>query len=345
MKHMEKQLRNLDLSKIHFHSYGIVAMDNVDNEKEIKVFPVEKLYLENGETIVKNGSITQDEDYKPTTYTVKEKILTTIPEDIEPRHIIKEEALSLVKTKYLYSTWLNINNPNRYTPPNVCLGEKVIIYKYGNSDRYFWDTLGFELNLRKEDHVVDVYSDKPEINEDDVANNVEEDLEDTYYIMKSPKNKIVKLHTTDKYGELTTYDITLNTKDGTLEVLDGKGNYILLDSDKDTYTTNINKDLIDTVGNDRISDIKNDENITIGNERKTDIAKNDTETIGDTKTISLKKIAIKNDTTELISLLSEYIATHITEQHIGNLGIPTVLTGDFISKYQDIKSRLDTLKV
>ncbi|RLF08145.1 MAG: hypothetical protein DRJ64_01655 [Thermoprotei archaeon] len=358
---MNKQLRTLDLSKFHFHSYGIVAADNPDNDKEIKVFPSEKLYYENGETIVKKGDLDKDEEYKPTTLKVKEKILKVTSDDIEPRHLIKENVMPLDKTKYLYADWCGLNNPNRYMPPNVCKGEKVIIYRYSNNDMYFWDTLGYELNLRKEDHVVDVYSDKPTIDEDNVMNGVDEDLEDTYYIIKSPRDKLIKIHTTDKYDELTTYDITLNTRDGFLEIIDGKGNFIKLDSDVEDLITNLNHDVITTIGNDKTLDIGNDrttniehddtttignnETSSIGNDRATDIGNNDDETIGDTKTITLKKIAIKNDTTELIALLSEYIQTHIEEQHRGNLNIPTNLMPDSVAKFADIKARLDTLKV
>jgi len=310
---MEKQLRSLDLSKFHFHSYGIVAKDNPNNDREIRVFPSEKLYFENGEVLVKKGNLDTDEVYKPANLKSKEKVLKIVPGDVEPRHIIQEEALPLEKSKYLYVEWCGLNNPNRYTPPNVCKGEKVIIYKYSNADLYFWDTIGFELNLRKEDHVVDVYSDKPSINEGNIKANKDEDLEDTYYVMKSPRDKIMKIHTTDKYGELTTYDITIKTDDGYIEVIDGKGNFFKLDSAKEDFTTNINHNIIETIGNNKM--------------------------------ITLNKISIRNSTTELISLLSEYLQTHIEEQHIGNLGIPTNLTDSFISKYEDIKSRLDTLKI
>ena len=240
---MQKQIRSLDLSKLHFHSYGIIAEDNPDNDIEVKIFPVEKLYFENGETTVKQGNLDKDELYKPTDLKVKEKVLKVVPDDIELRQLLPEEVLPLEKTKYLYADWCGINNPNRYTSPNVCKGEKVIIYRYSNTDRYFWDTLGFELNLRKEDHVIDVYSDKPNIDEGNVKANIDEDLEDTYYIMKSPRDKIMKIHTTDKYGELTTYDITIKTDEGFIEVIDGKGNFIKLDSATDTLTANMNKEI------------------------------------------------------------------------------------------------------
>ena len=248
---MDKQLRSLDLSKFHFHSYGIVAADNPDNEREIKVFPVEKLYFENGETLVKKGDLDKDELYKPPDLKIKEKVLKVVPEDIELRQTLPEEVMPLEKTKYLYVEWCGLNNPNRYTPPNVCKGEKVIIFKYSNADLYFWDTIGFELNLRKEDHVLDVYSNKKTIDDGNVKSGVDEDIEDAYYILKSPKNNIIKIHTSDTNGELTTYDITIKTDDGYLEVVDGRDNSIKLDSSLDSLTlkTNLMVNVISTTVN------------------------------------------------------------------------------------------------
>ena len=234
-----KQLKTLDLSMFHFNSYGIVAADNPDNESEIKVFPTEKLYLEDGDQNVKEGTLDKDETYKPDSLKHRYRQLKVLPGDIEPRSIIKEEVMPLDKTKYLYANWCGINSPNRMTPPNVCKGEKVILYRYGNSDKYFWDTLGFELNLRKEDHVVHAYSDKPEIDEGNVKSGTNEDLDETYYIMMSPKTKTIKLHTTDKYSELTTYDITLKTDTGFLEILDGKQNRIILNSANNSLKTHL----------------------------------------------------------------------------------------------------------
>ena len=305
---MNKQLRTIDLSMFHFNSYGIVAADNPDNEKEIKVFPSEKLYLEDGDQNVKKGELDKDEPYKPVDLKLKYKNLKIIPDDIEPREILKEEILPLDKTKYLYADWCGINSPNRMTPPNVCKGEKVILYRYGNSDAYYWDTLGYELNLRKEDHVVHAFSDKPSIDEGNVKAGINEDLEDTYYTMISPKNKTIKLHTTDKYGEYTTYDITLKTDDGYLEIVDGKKNVIRLDSTKDSismhmegtsvqYDLEVNGDdqnvnLTDSKGNHLTLDSKIDD-MTINTNKTINLIAGESLNI-DAPTINTKSTAINN---------------------------------------------------
>jgi phage baseplate assembly protein gpV len=70
------------------------------------------------------------------------------------------------------------------------------------------------------------------------------DKSTSYWLEVDTKNKSVKFHTAMNDGEYTEYDITINTKDGTLKVTDKKNNYIYLESKKDTITVNTNKDII-----------------------------------------------------------------------------------------------------
>lgn len=57
------------------------------------------------------------------------------------------------------------------------------------------------------------------------------------------------------------------------------------------------------------------------------------------------KIAVKNDTTELISLLVEILDAIIEEKHIGNMGALTQLDPNSIQKYNDLKEKLSSFKV
>jgi hypothetical protein len=90
-----------------------------------------------------------------------------------------------------------------------------------------------DVSLRKEEIVRYVFSDKPQLDP-------EEDLDSTYYMEVNTRDKVLKLHTTDKWGELTTYDIILDTKNGSLQIIDGKTNSITLDSNLDTLTVKTN---------------------------------------------------------------------------------------------------------
>jgi len=225
MKDVTEQLTNLDLSKLHFYSYGYVIEDNLDNESEIKIFPVEKLYTKGGDLndSIKNDNIINKE----------RNLVSDSDKDEIPVYTDNEEMFNLEETTYLYCKWSGISDSNRITPPNVCKGETVIIYRFSNRDEYYWDTYNTDLRLRKEEHVVFTFSDKPNLDEE------EDSIEDRYTITFSPKTKTISLHTTDKYGEYTTYDFNLKTEDGYIQLIDGKKNELMWDSTKDKVSLHI----------------------------------------------------------------------------------------------------------
>ena len=268
MENAIRKLEGLDLSKLHFYSYGIVVEDNLDNLKEIKVYPVEKLYTQGDDLITPF-------EYKPATLKFYTKKVKIVPHDIEPRCELKPSILPLERTDYLFANWLGLNSPNRLTPPNLCKGEHVILYRYTDSDEFFWDMLNINHNLRKEEHVVYGYSDKPHIfKQGDTYQDEEEPLEDKYYIEISPKNKRIHLHLGKKYGEYTDYDITIKTDDGWLEIKDGVGNNIKLDSPTKTLTTHLEGDEVkydfNIHGNDQMVELKDSKNNNITLDSKSD---------------------------------------------------------------------------
>ena len=123
-----------------------------------------------------------------------------------------------------------------------------------------------------------------------------------YYLTVNTYDKYIKLHTADNDGEHTTYDIDIDTKEGKLTIRDGKGNFIELDSADDKLHSNINR----------------------------------------LTSFVTPKFEVINSTTELVKTLSDLVEACITEQHIGNLGIPTKLTSGSVSKFKDIKKRIDS---
>ena len=217
MEQRLNQIKNLDFSKLHRYSNGLVIEDNLNNDFTIKVYPSEKLF-NLGDDLNNN---------KTSTVTIPTKSVDIKPTDKVAVFKDGKEVISLDKTKYILANWLNKSNPNRITPPNVCKGEVVILYRYSNTDEFFWEAENTDLSLRKEDHVVYTFSDKPNLDD------TEDPIEDRYTFTFSPKTNTISLHTTDKYGEYTTYDINLKTKDGYFELVDGKGNLFKLDSTKD----------------------------------------------------------------------------------------------------------------
>lgn len=198
------------MSELKRYSVGIVVRDKLRTTDVIEVFPIEKM-----------GNIDLD--------------LNNID---ELKSYVKEgnetDLLAANKSHILRAKWHPRGQTNRSTPPDVVRGETVDIYRYGNSDNYFWDTAWNDNDLRKTEHVMYVFSNTP--NEKQELN-----IDNTYYITVSTKDKYVKIHTSDNDGELCTYDIELNTKKGFFQLLDGRKNFMLLDSSKDEFTGTIHK--------------------------------------------------------------------------------------------------------
>jgi len=241
-----RQISTLEFSKLYKYSFGIVIEDNLKNESKIKVYPVEKMHSLGGDLIKED---------KWNVKKIKEKTISKTGEG-EPTYKPSMEDIELTKTKYIFANWITSNN--QITPPNVCKGEYVIIYRYSNRDEFYWTTVLTDLTLRKEEHVVYTFSDKPNLD------NSEDPIKDRYSITISPKTKTVSLHTTNKYGEYTAYDITFKTDKGYIELKDGKNNSVKLDSTQDAITIHMEgtgaKYDLSLNGDDGVAILKDDKN-------------------------------------------------------------------------------------
>lgn len=173
------------------------------------------------------------------------ELITNVEGDIGERENVsktvntsegKVHNINLDKGSVITAVWLS-NNSNRVTPPNVRKGEKVEVYRYGDSDKYYWKTMSPELDLRKLEHVKYVF-----VN-DSSQDLVQIDDSNCYSFTVSTLNKFIKIHTADNNGELTTYDLEIDTKEGRVKLLDGKGNYAELDSAQDEMTFKTNNKL------------------------------------------------------------------------------------------------------
>lgn len=134
-----------------------------------------------------------------------------------------EGDLSKNKRMQISASWIRIGDSNRFTSPDVYKGETVQIYRYANTEEYFWSDIMREPSLRKKERVIIAISNVP--GKGDVQT-----LDKSYYLEMSTKDKRMHIHTSDNDGELCTYDVVLDTVKGNLTILDGMGNIITLDS-------------------------------------------------------------------------------------------------------------------
>lgn len=191
------------VSKLQPYSIGTVAANKVPGSDLIEVTTPERTMALDGET--------SDAAYE---YSAK-----ATGSDGQAYEVATYSAGSVS------AKWLPLGQPNRMTAPDVRRGETVILYKFGNADQIYWNTLWNDLNFRKLETVVWGIS----ATQDEGATPSPENM---YYLELNSHDGIVHLHTSKANGEPFEYDLQLNTKEGFLKFQDDIGNYLLLDSNE-----------------------------------------------------------------------------------------------------------------
>lgn len=235
-----------NVSLFHYYSIGIVAVDKAIGSKDIEVTPIEITPFLDGE-ITDNGveETIKSQDASGKAFNVKVTTSATIP-----------------------ATWLSIGSSNRQTAPDVRRGEEVMIYRYGDTDKYYWTCHRSDINLRRLETAIWAFSATAETEAEITADN-------TYYMEVSTHRGLIHIHTSAANNELTTYDLQINAKDGHFIVIDGKNNQASLDSNENRFQfitaseSSIDlhdKDLVVTiVGNTTVNTTGNTEVNTEGN--------------------------------------------------------------------------------
>lgn len=188
----------MELSQLHFHSWGLVANVKDLPDKEIKVVPIE---------------------YR---FGVLESVLDQPEEDEEAYQTDEgEEIVKVIHGTSVTAKWLKFNT-NRITAPDVRRNDQVLIWRLGNTDRYFWTDMNVS-NVKRLETVVYAWSADPK-------NPVKDDLSNAYFLEISTHNKSITLQTSQANGEPYGYTIQLNTADGVFQLVDTDQNIMYLNS-------------------------------------------------------------------------------------------------------------------
>lgn len=191
------------LSRLHFYSYGIVAKNKELSSDLIEVVPSEDQTFLDGELTDNIEKIeAEGEDHND------EKFKTTV------------ETTNSIKAK-----WLSFTDTNRMTSPDVRRGEEVVIWRFGDTDQYWWCTLQQDKKLRRLETVIYGFSNVRE-------ENVEMKHDNMYWFEISTHRKNVRFHTSKNDDEPFAWDIQLNTKDGTFTIEDNDDGYFFYDAKK-----------------------------------------------------------------------------------------------------------------
>lgn len=259
-----------------------------------------------------------------------EKISDTIKDKNGKLNAIDVESSIVIRAK-----WLAISSDNRDTAPDLKVGETVRIYRYADTTQFFWEDMFNETNIRRYEHVVHRY-----VN----TNIFGEKVDDTnsYRQIFSTRDKYVEIITTDNDGEETTYSFKIDTKEGTVTLLDGKENSTVLNSRENSYQITTNE----LVGiKTKHTVVESEEDVTVTTKITKVVSTDLVETTTEKNQINANKFGVFGNNEEIISLMLDFLDAAINEQHVGNLMIPTYLMPSSKAQYEDIKSRLTPFKI
>lgn len=198
------------------YSYGIAA---------------ENLKLNDEEDNTTKGAI----DYKPNRYlevTLTEALpfyhgdINSDTEDYTSKYESRSGQVTdedIQTASSVRAKWLARGQGNRITPPNVRRGERLLIHRLGNTDQYFWEVIETDNHLRKLETVIWVFS----ATQDE---STEIDIDSCYTIEVSTHEKRMRITTSNANEEPYKYTIDLDTKYGSLTIMDDIENIIKLES-------------------------------------------------------------------------------------------------------------------
>lgn len=114
--------------------------------------------------------------------------------------------------------WLGIGQGgNRATAPDVYKGERVLLFRFADEDKYFWDKVYNERILRRLERVLYLYSGHM------LPPTVENDTKNSYWVLMSTLDKVVHFHTSISNGEKFEWDFKLDTDKGQFTLSDNSG--------------------------------------------------------------------------------------------------------------------------
>lgn len=190
-----------DQSGKRYFGIGIVAIDKPREGDYIMVTPIEKLAMKEGRL----------KDAGRTLEVSSPDIQGTITSDV-----VKSQTT--IKAK-----WLVGDDGNRQTAPDVCEGETVDLYRYGNNNEYYWTTTFREPSIRRLETVTYCYGNL-------ASKGAAWNKDSSYWWEVSTHDKHIRFKTTQSDGEAYGYDFHISSKESTITLEDNIQNQWFMDS-------------------------------------------------------------------------------------------------------------------
>lgn len=182
--------------------FGIAAEDKVHNSRILKVYTKELSPF----TIEELSDKTTSESFT-----------------VENEESDSTDTSSIMTTNVLTAEWFGLDT-NRVFPPDIRKGEQVFVFRYRDTDLFYWISSGRNDDLRRlECHRIAVSNDD--------AHQKTLDDDNTYFIeLDTLFRKRLRLVTSKSDGEEFRYEITIDAKHSTVTIRDDDGNEITMES-------------------------------------------------------------------------------------------------------------------
>lgn len=224
---------DINTSKLFIRSMGRAAQ-NIDGVNPLlEIIPIEDLGYVHGEI------------------NVDRELLIASGVDMMGNSFVTQIETSNV----ILAEWMSLGS-NRASPPSVRRGERVIIWQYGDFDKYYWTTCGFDENLRRLETAIWRFSNTRDEKETDLT------AENSYWWEVSTHRKHLTLMTSVSDGEKHKYTIQIDTANSKLLITDDQDNYFEIDTPAKKMTMK-NTSNSYVILNDKNIEINAPEKITI----------------------------------------------------------------------------------
>ena len=190
-----------DQSGKRYFGIGIVAVDKPRGSDFIMVTPIEKIAMRSGR--LKEAEHKIEVSSQNVSGTVTSDTVT---------------AQSMLKAK-----WLVGDDGNRQTAPDVQEGETVDLYRYGNSNEYYWTTTYREPGLRRLETVLYCYGNLS-------SKGAVWTKDSSWWYEISTHDKHIRWQTTQSDGEAYAYNFHISAKDSFITIEDNIQNQWFMDS-------------------------------------------------------------------------------------------------------------------
>lgn len=177
-------------------------------------------------------------------------VLVDKPENSDIIDVFPSEQLPFTEGKLnnrpdtkINATWIPFGQSNRGTSPDVVAGETVQLYRFADTEDYFWTTIFKEPSLRRLERVLYAWSNVPD-------KGVVQDKENSYFVEVSTKDKWIHVHTATNDGEKCGYDVLIDTKNGRFTLADTLENIINLDSEPGNLNVKLNGSIFGAITKD-----------------------------------------------------------------------------------------------